>query len=121
MVEPLRRSLRKLSAWRRLAGQWYRTAEFELSKRFGLATSEDRRFFVLIPVVGVVAGVLGVAFHRTTDALHHLLWGKGTLLQAAGSAPPWRVIVALTVGGALVGLVTWFGREPLGGGGGMAQ
>jgi CIC family chloride channel protein len=121
MTAQRRGPLRKVRAWRRLASQWYRAVEFELSRRFGLATSEDRRFFLLIPAVGVLAGVLGIAFHRVTDALRHLLWGEGTLLQAAGTAPPWRVIVALAVGGALVGLITWFGREPLGSGGGMSQ
>ena len=71
---------------RRRIRKWRHALEFLLARRFGLATREDRVFFVLIPVVGLVAGALGIIIHRLIDGFRHLLWGPHDLLDAARAA-----------------------------------
>lgn len=84
-VERIRhlRTLRtaRVAAWR--FGRWWSGVEFTLARRFGLATREDRTFFFLIGLVGVLAGVLGVAVHRLIDGFQWLLYGSGESLVAA--------------------------------------
>jgi len=90
----------------------YRSLDFTLARRFGLATREDRLFFLLIPLTGVLAGVLGLLVSAGTKGLQDLLWGHAqSLLAAATRATWWRKLVALGVGGVLVGLIVWLGRS----------
>jgi CIC family chloride channel protein len=103
----------RLRRWR----EWAASFEFALARRFGLATSEERIFFLLIGVVGVVGGLLGVATEGMIQAVQAVLWGsRGDLgVVVAPSVPPWVVIAAPTAGGALVALIIWLGREPVAG------
>lgn len=88
----------------RRIGAWRRSAEFALAKKFGVATAEDRAFLLLVGATGVIAGVLGVVLHRLINAIEYLLWGPvGHLVDAAKDLPPWHVVLALTIGGLLVG------------------
>ncbi len=110
------------AAWRRLrVGLWrlrkvLRLVEFTLARRFGLATREDQMFFLLIPGVGLIAGLLGVVVHRLIDGLKALLWGHpGSFLEAAAQAPRWLVVGAPLAGGLIVGLIVWASREPVSG------
>src|SRR5882724_7257196 len=90
----------------------YRSLDFTLARRFGLATREDRLFFLLIPLTGVLAGVLGLLVSAGTKGLQDLLWGHAqSLLAAATRATWWRKLVALGVGGVLIGLIVWLGRS----------
>jgi len=89
---------------------WRHGAELVLARRFGLATREDRTFFFLIGLVGVLAGVLGALIHRLIDLLELLLWGGGELLEAAAAMPWWFVVATPALGGLAVGLVFWFAR-----------
>ncbi|MBV8201911.1 MAG: chloride channel protein [Acidobacteria bacterium] len=91
--------------------------EFALARRFGLATSEERIFFLLIGVVGVVGGLLGVATEGLIQAVQAVLWGsRGDLgVAVAPAVPPWVVIAAPTAGGVLVVLIIWLGRQSVGG------
>jgi CIC family chloride channel protein len=101
--------------WRR-SRRLAREVEFFLARRFGLATAEDRRFFLLIPLVGAIAGLLGIAVHRTIDALRTLLWGgSGELSATAAALPPSFVIGILMIGGLGVGVLTWLGKQSLAG------
>ncbi len=59
MTEGLRLGARWRMGLRRLRG-WRRGLDFALARRFGLATREDRLFFLLIPLVGLLAGVFGL-------------------------------------------------------------
>lgn len=103
--------------WQRLR-EWWRALDFTLARRFGLATREDRIFFALIGLVGVVGGLLGAAVHTLIDLLEAALWqSSGSLLEAARQAPRWLVVAAPACGGALIGLIIWLSRQPPGGSG----
>lgn len=115
VVEKLR------SAWRSL--------DFTLARRFGLATRGDRVFFTLIAVVGVVAGTLGAAIHAVINAIQRFLWGGVDLavavdqMRAAGAATGtwwwWTFVIAIpAVGGLVVGL-TWQATKGVGRSAGM--
>jgi CIC family chloride channel protein len=104
----------RLRRWR----EWAGSLEFALARRFGLATREERHFFFLIGVVGVIGGLLGVATEGLIQAVQTTLWGySGDLLGPllAHKVPVWVVIGAPACGGVLVGLVLWLGRQPPGG------
>lgn len=99
----------------RLGAAW-RALDFHLARRFGLATRDDRVFFALIAVVGVVAGTLGAAIHAVINALQHLLWGGVDLaaaveeIRAVGTATGswwwWALVIGIpAVGGLVVGLL----------------
>src|SRR5947208_6076866 len=94
----------------------YRSLDFTLARRFGLATREDRLFFLLIPLTGVLAGVLGLLVGAGTKGLQDLLWGHAqSLVAAATRAAWWTKLGALGVGGVLVGLIVRLGRSPVAG------
>ncbi|MDP9121644.1 MAG: hypothetical protein M3O15_09815, partial [Acidobacteriota bacterium] len=96
--------------------EWGRSFDFTLARRFGLATREDRIFFVLIGLVGVIAGLLGLATESLIRAVQALLWGSpAELLDVARQAPRWLVIAAPAAGGALVGAIIFLSRRPVAG------
>jgi len=104
------------SFWRRWR-EWASSLEFALARRFGIATREERLFFLLIGVVGVVGGLLGMATEALIQGVQALLWGsRGDLgVAVAPNVPPWVMIAAPTAGGALVALIIWLGRRPVAG------
>src|SRR3954469_15486834 len=96
------------AAWFRRAREWARSLDFTLARRFGLATRDDRYFFFLIVLVGVVAGVLGLATEMLIGGVQRVLWGRsGELLAVAREVPRWVVVAAPAAGGLLVGLIIW--------------
>lgn len=101
--------------WRLQA--WRQRAEIALARRFGLTSREDRAFLVLVPVVGVVAGFLGVAVHYLIDLVRGLLWQQDAGLAEAAAARGWWVVAVLALGGLVVGILTLLSRESLSGGG----
>ena len=106
---------RSAARWRRVR-EWLRALDFTLARRFGLATREDRVFFALIAVVGVVGGLLGVATDRLIAGVQALLWGRqGELLEVAREVPRWVVVAAPAIGGAVIGLIIWLGRQSVSG------
>jgi chloride channel protein, CIC family len=103
-------------AWLRRTREWFRRFEFTLARRFGLANREDRLFFLLTVVVGVVGGILGLATEVLLGAVQRVLWGsRGDLLVVAPKVPSWLVIAAPAAGGLLVGLILWLGRQRVAG------
>ena len=107
---------RRIRALRRLGYTWVRKLELTLAKRFGVSTREERRFFFLIPVVGVVVGLLGVSVHRLIDFFRRLLWGDHeSLLEAATSSSPLWIVAAPMIGGILVGGILIFGKRRVSG------
>jgi chloride channel protein, CIC family len=108
------RSWRRLRLLGRRLRSWANQAEFTLARRFGLPTREDRRFFLLIPTVGLVAGLLALGVESLIGLVRGLLWGsRGDLLATAQAAPAWLVVAAPAAGGLLIGLVVWFTRQPV--------
>ncbi len=104
------------SAWFRRLREWIRSLDFTLARRFGLATREDRHFFFVIVLVGVVAGVLGFATEVLIAGVQRILWGRpGELLAVVQAVPRWVVVAAPAAGGVIVGLIIWLGRQPVGG------
>jgi CIC family chloride channel protein len=102
----------RLRRWR----EWASSLEFTLARRFGLATREERLFFLLIGAVGVVGGLLGVATEGLIQGVQTVLWGSpGELLDVARKVNRWVVIAAPTCGGVLVGAIVWLSRRPVGG------
>jgi CIC family chloride channel protein len=91
---------------------WARSLDFTLARRFGLASREDRVFFLLIAAVGVVGGLLGLATQRFIDLVQTVLWGSpGDLLSLATRVPRWVVVAAPMCGGALIGMILWLDRR----------
>lgn len=102
--------------WLYRVRQWVRPLDFTLARRFGLSTREDRAFFFVIVLVGVVAGVLGLATEVLISGVQRVLWGRsGELLAVAREVPRWVVVAAPAAGGLLVGLIIWLGKQPVGG------
>jgi chloride channel protein, CIC family len=101
--------------WLQRVRDWARSLDFTLARRFGLANREDRLFFLLIGLVGVIGGLLGIATEFLITHLQKLLWGEtGDLLTIAPKMQPrWMVMVPLAVGGVLVGFILWLGRRRL--------
>ena len=93
---------------------WVRKVDFFLARRFALSTREDRVFFLLIPLVGLLAGAVAILVQRLSEALRVLLWGYYPSFEfAVAHLPPWRVLVALIAGGGLIYLVGRAARAPV--------
>src|SRR5215210_4059550 len=106
------------AAWFGRLREWVRSLDFTLARRFGLATRDDRVFFFLIVLVGVIAGLLGALVHALINLFQSVLWrSPGSILEAVQQLPPWRAVAVLSFGGLLVGLIGWATRQPVGGGG----
>jgi CIC family chloride channel protein len=87
-----------------------------MARRFGLATREERLFFLLIPLVGLLAGALGLLVTKLIAVLQTALWGSGEeILTRARNAPPWLRVVAPAIGGGAVGLLVWRAKAAVGG------
>jgi len=100
------------SGWLGRAREWARSLDFALARRFGLASREDRLFFVLIAALGVIGGLLGLVTDRCSALVQTLLWGRpGDFLRLVTQVPRWLVVVAPACGGVLVGLILWLGRR----------
>lgn len=69
-------------------------------------------FLALSMLVGIGAGASAIALGQLARGTQRLLFGlaQGEHLSAASQIEPWR-LVALPVGGALLGLVLWFLRR----------
>ncbi|HWN45159.1 MAG TPA: chloride channel protein [Thermoanaerobaculia bacterium] len=106
------------AAWFGRLREWVRSLDFTLARRFGLATRDDRVFFFLIVLVGVVAGLLGALVHTLIRLFQTVLWrSPDSILEAARQVPDWWVVAVLAFGGLLVGLIDWATRQKVGGGG----
>ncbi len=100
---------------RRLHHGWARV-ELALARRFGLASAEDRRFFLLIPAVGALAAVLALLVEALINLVRRVVWGDGEhLLAAAQNAPLWWIVAGPALGGLAVGCVIWMGRQKVAG------
>jgi chloride channel protein, CIC family len=63
------------------------------------------RFWLAVLLTGVATGIGAAALMRLLEVVQHLAWpGRGTLLDAAAQAEPWRHILVLSGAGAITGL-----------------
>lgn len=100
--------------WRLL--RWWHRLEIFLARNFGLATYQDRVFFVLVPLVGMLAGVTGFVVTYLTARIQQILWGTPRdIVSAADQAAPWISIGAPVAGGIVVGLIIWWSRQSVSG------
>lgn len=106
-------------------GNWVRSLDFTLARRFGLANREDRVFFLLIGLVGVLGGLLGVVTDFLIGLVQRILWGApGDLFAIVSKVPRWVVVAAPATGGVVIGLLLWLSRRRMKGeasGEGMAM
>ncbi len=104
---------------------WVRSLDFTLARRFGLANREDRLFFLLIGLVGILGGLLGVATDFLIGLVQRVLWGApGDLFAVIPKVPRWVVVAAPAGGGVVIGLLLWLSRRRMKGeasGEGMAM
>ncbi|HET9212459.1 MAG TPA: hypothetical protein VFR03_18790, partial [Thermoanaerobaculia bacterium] len=108
---------KRSAAWLQRMREWFRAFDFTLARRFGLATREDRVFFSLIALVGVIAGLLGSAVYALIALVQAFLWqSPGGLIEAVHALPDWRVVATLALGGLMVGLIHRISRKSTGGG-----
>ena len=102
---------RSVDRLRRLR-DWARSLDFALARRFGLASREDRHFFLLIGAVGVLGGLLGAATDLLIGLVQTLLWGsRGDLLEIIPKVHRWVVVAAPAGGGAILGIILWLERR----------
>ena len=74
--------------------------------------SAENWFLLLVPVTGLLTGLAAVLLIRLIELVQTLFWGSGhDVLAAAEAVSPTHRMVALTAGGAVVGLLLLLFRE----------
>ncbi|HEV8702187.1 MAG TPA: chloride channel protein [Candidatus Polarisedimenticolia bacterium] len=76
----------------------------------------EKRFLLLVPLTGVVTGLASVALIRLLGLFQGLFWGsRHEILEHALALPLWHRFLVPTLGGAMIGLIVFMTREPVGG------
>lgn len=76
----------------------------------------EKRFLLLVPLTGVATGFASVALIRLLGLFQSLFWGsRHEVLEHALALPVWHRFLVPTVGGALIGLIIFLTRQPVGG------
>jgi len=71
----------------------------------------EKRFLLLVPMVGFATGLVGAALIRLLAFLQDLFWGsRHGIVETARALPAWHCIAAPAVGGAFVGLMIYWSR-----------
>ncbi|MFE8601754.1 chloride channel protein [Archangium violaceum] len=80
----------------------------------GLAGVE-KRFWVLVVVVGLISGLGAVVLLRVLRVTQHLFWRSEVegFLAGVVASPPWRRFLVPVLGGGLVSLMTLLVGQPL--------
>lgn len=80
----------------------------------GLVRAE-RRFWVLVALVGLISGLGAVVLLKVLRFTQHLFWGSDVegFLSGVIASPAWRRFLILMLGGALVTLVALIIGQPL--------
>lgn len=72
----------------------------------------SRRFWVLVPIVGALAGIAAVGSVHLLALFERVAWGDqasaGSLLEATRAVSPWRRLLVPVVGGLLVAVTSLF-------------
>lgn len=88
----------------------------------GIVASYSPRFWALVVLIGVVAGLGGVALMELLHAVQHVAWSyqAGYFLEATERATNARMVLVLACGGVIAG-VGAVGLARLGGGGEVSE
>ena len=72
----------------------------------GIVASYGLRFWTLVVLIGVAAGVAGAALIELLRAVQHLAWGyhSGDFLSAVQRVSPAHTVIVLVVGGVVAGV-----------------
>jgi len=67
----------------------------------------SRRFWMLVPLTGIIAGIGAVAGVHFMQLVQEIAWhGSGSLLDVARAAPWWRRLIVPTLAGLLIVVVS---------------
>lgn len=78
----------------------------------------ENRFLFLLPVVGVLVGLISAGTAHLIAFLQKQFWGSGTNLLGAAEGNPWFLRLAIpVVGGLIVGAIGWVFKVKTRGGG----
>ncbi len=76
----------------------------------------EKRFLLLVPLTGVATGLASVALIRLLGLFQSLFWGsRHEMLEHALALPGWHRFLVPTIGGAILGLIIFLTRQPVGG------
>ena len=78
----------------------------------GVRTLTRPRFLLAAALAGVAAGLIGIAMALLLEVFESLFYGVAhvALLERLAAAPPWRRVLAPTMGGLVAGGVWWWLR-----------
>ena len=67
----------------------------------------SRRFWVLVPLTGIIAGIGAVAAVHFMSLVQEIAWhGTGSLLDVTQAAPWWRRLIVPTIAGVVIVIVS---------------
>ncbi len=90
----------------------------------GIIASYSARFWLIVVVLGITAGLGAAALVGLLHLVEHLAYGyrRGPFLDGVAAAAKWRRVVALLLAAAVVGVGTLIlGRLPTSGGGEVSE
>src|SRR5215471_3247488 len=89
-----------------------RLSELPVISHWRNARPAERRFLILVPLTGLITGFAAVALIHLVALVQRIFWGSSRqLLRSAEAASPLHRVLALALGGALVGLVVLLSRR----------
>jgi CIC family chloride channel protein len=102
-------------AWlRQRLGQLHARLQAQLARR----DPSETAFLLLLPVIGVVVGLVTVIAAHLIALLQHIFWGReGNLLDVALANPWWMRVLIPAIGGLIVGAIGWAFKVQTRGGG----
>src|SRR2546422_6185617 len=86
-----------------------------LAKYLAGLLPEERRYLLLVPVTGIVAGAAAVALEKLLAVIQAAFWGTSHEIGAAASrmaeTSPWTLLLILATGGLVVVVANLFLRK----------
>lgn len=96
----------------------FRKLRHAIQAQLARRSPAENAFLFLLPMVGLIVGLISAITAHLIAFLQHEFWGSGTnLLAAAEANPPLLRIIIPLLGGLLVGVIGWFFRVETRGGG----
>lgn len=90
---------------------WLARLQPRLWAQLALRSPGEKRYLLLVPVIGILTGLSGVAIAHLIAFFQKWFWGSGHNLCDAAAALPWYFCILIPlIGGLLVGLIGWLFR-----------